>query len=90
MKKYKLGIHDPKKFKASNYELKQGGTTVAVISNDVDNALGVVEGLVKVLNEQDKYVLPTKNYGGGYIRELTSAEKARQKALMEHRELLDE
>lgn len=69
--------------------IKQGKIKIAIISQELDNPLGVAEGICKVLNEQNKYILPTKNYGGGYIRKLTKKEKERQKAIMEHRLILE-
>lgn len=70
-------------------EVWQGDTWVVAINPKLDNPRGVAEGICKVLNEQNKYILPTKNYGGGYIRKLTKKEKERQKAIMEHRLTLE-
>lgn len=70
----------------------QGKSLIAVINENLDSPEGVAEGICKALNEQNKYILPTKNYGmhgGGYIRELTQAEIARQKAIMFHEEFND-
>lgn len=70
------------------WSIWQGDRLIALINENLDNPEGVAEGVVRVLNEQSKYILPTtKNYGGGYVRILTKKEKKIQEDIKNHKGL---